>query len=195
MMKIRIALLLLCFCMVAMAMTSPLPDDDQSPEAVERWFRYVRPFAKPKLTKLKFYYHENRVAATPTAVEVARANLTATSRTGFGSTYVIDDPLTVSPDPNSQVIGRAQGIYASASQEDFAFILQFNVVFTAGEFKGSTLSVMARDPITNTYREPSIVGGSGAFRLARGVISTHTYSLDPATLNVVVEYNVFVEHY
>ncbi|CAI9104720.1 OLC1v1003451C1 [Oldenlandia corymbosa var. corymbosa] len=210
---ITVAVMMLCCCM-AMAAAVPLQAvpmeyktvsfdgkeaveavDPQSPEAVERWFRYTLPYSAPKLTTFKFYYHENRVAATPTAVEVARANITATSPTMFGSTMVIDDPLTAGPEPDSLLVGRAQGLYSAASQEEPAFILTFNVVFTAEPFKGSTLSIIARDAITNTYREPSIVGGSGVFRLARGAVSTHTYSLDQATLNAVVEYNVFVIHY
>ncbi|CAI9089883.1 OLC1v1024532C1 [Oldenlandia corymbosa var. corymbosa] len=169
--------------------------DGQTPEAVERWFRDVDPTATPRLTKIRFYYHENRVAANPTTVEIARASSTGNSPTSFGSTMVIDDALTISPDPDSELVGRAQGIYSSASQEDMAFILMFNVVFTSGEFAGSTLSIMARDPITKEFREPSILGGTGAFRLARGAIVTHTYALDPATLNAVVEYNLFVLHY
>ncbi|MBA0673249.1 hypothetical protein Goklo_029613 [Gossypium klotzschianum] len=43
-------------------------------------------------------------------------NRTATS---LGTTYLVDDPLIEKPEPTSELVGRAQGIYAFASQRDY----------------------------------------------------------------------------
>uniref|UniRef100_M1BZH5 Dirigent protein n=2 Tax=Solanum tuberosum TaxID=4113 RepID=M1BZH5_SOLTU len=55
---------------------------------------------------------------------------------------MIDDPLTVGPEPNSTIVGRAQGIYGLADQNEDALLMTLNFVFTTGKYKGSTLSIM-----------------------------------------------------
>ncbi|MBA0716534.1 hypothetical protein Gotri_019565, partial [Gossypium trilobum] len=47
-------------------------------------------------------------------------NKTATS---FGTTFMVDDPLTEKPKPTSKLVGRAQGIYAFASQSDLGLLM------------------------------------------------------------------------
>ncbi|MBA0878987.1 hypothetical protein Goshw_020346 [Gossypium schwendimanii] len=48
-------------------------------------------------------------------------NRTATS---LGTTYLVDDPLIEKPEPTSELVGRAQGIYAFASQRDYGLLWQ-----------------------------------------------------------------------
>ncbi|XP_057500239.1 dirigent protein 22-like [Actinidia eriantha] len=168
---------------------------DKRPEAVEEWFKTLR-LKKEKVTKLHFYFHDIITGNKPTAVQVARANTTSDqSPIAFGAVFVMDDPLTLGPEPNSTLLGRAQGIYASAAMDEVGFHMTLSYVFTSGEFNGSTLSILGRNPILNTYREMPIVGGSGAFRLARGIATAKTYWFDPTSLNAIVEYNVIVIHY
>ncbi|QHO44621.1 hypothetical protein S83_018945 [Arachis hypogaea] len=78
---------------------------------------------KEKLSHLHFYFHDILSGQNPTAVRVAQAAMTATSPTVFGAVMMADDPLTVGPEPNSKVIGKAQGIYASASQNDLGLLM------------------------------------------------------------------------
>ncbi|KAL7002575.1 hypothetical protein U1Q18_003727 [Sarracenia purpurea var. burkii] len=164
------------------------------PEVVEEWFQTLK-YKKEKVTKLHFYFHDILSGKNPTGVKVAQANMTFKSPTLFGLINMIDDPLTTGPEPNSTVVGRAQGFYGSAGLEELALVMAVNYVFTSGEFNGSTLSILGRNPPFHDYREMPIVGGSGVFRLARGVATAKTYWYNATTGDVIVEYNVFVIHY
>ena len=103
---------------------------------------------------------------------------------------MIDDPLTIKPDVNSKIVGRAQGMYAFASQSEFSLLMVLNFAFTEGKYNGSTLSVLGRNEILSTMREMPIVGGSGIFRFARGYAQARTYSI--TRVQAIVEYNVCV---
>ncbi|WRX23228.1 Dirigent protein - like 10 [Theobroma cacao] len=72
-----------------------------------------------KLSHLHFYFHDIVSGPKPSAVRVASAAMTNKSATGFGAVVIIDDPLTVAPERNSKLVGKAQGIYASAAQDEF----------------------------------------------------------------------------
>ncbi|KAF7128194.1 hypothetical protein RHSIM_Rhsim11G0189900 [Rhododendron simsii] len=167
---------------------------DESPQAVEKWFQSLS-MMKEKVTKLHFYFRDQVSGKNPTAVGVAQANNTSQSPTFFGLVRVMDNALTVGPEPNSPIVGRAQGTYTSAGLEEVGLLMTLNFVFTSGEYKGSTLSVLGRNPIFNLYRELSIVGGSGVFRLARGIATAKTYSFNTTSDDAIVEYKVIVLHY
>ncbi|CAI0402726.1 unnamed protein product [Linum tenue] len=139
---------------------------------------------KEKLTHLKFYFHDIVSGRNPTAVPVARAAMTNTSRSLFGLVNMMDDPLTVGPKSSSRPVGRAQGIYASASQTELSFLMVLNFAFTEG-----------RNSVFSGVREMPVVGGSGAFRFARGYAQARTHEFDLKTGDAVVEYNVYVFHY
>ncbi|PON35776.1 Disease resistance response protein [Trema orientale] len=148
-----------------------------------------------KLTHLHFYFHDIVSGPNPTAVRVAAAQSTNSSSTGFGFVAVMDDPLTEGPEPNSRPVGRAQGIYSSASQSDVGLLMVLNYVFTEGEFNGSTLSILGRNAVFSAVREMPIVGGSGLFRFARGYAQARTHWFNLTSGDAVVEYNVYVLHY
>ncbi|KAI3774168.1 hypothetical protein L1987_48712 [Smallanthus sonchifolius] len=105
-----------------------------------------------------------------------------------------DDVLTSGPEPNSTVVGRAQGIFASASMEDLGFLMTMNLAFSDGDFTGGGLSLLGRNPVLHEYREMPIVGGSGVFRMACGIATAKTNSFNLLG-DAVVEYNVVVSHY
>ncbi|XP_022744141.1 dirigent protein 22-like [Durio zibethinus] len=150
---------------------------------------------KENLSHFHFYFHDILSGPKPTAVRVASAPMTSTSATFFGSVVMIDNPLTVGPELNSKLVGRAQGIYASASQTEVGLLMVLNLAFTHGKYNGSALSILGRNPVFSTVREMPIVGGSGFFRFARGYARAKTHSFDLSTGNAVVEYNVYVFHY
>ncbi|KAK4437653.1 Dirigent protein 23 [Sesamum alatum] len=166
----------------------------KGPRAVENWFSKL-PNAKEKVTKLQFYFHDIVSGKKPTSVPVARANSTFASPTYFGLVSVIDNPLTTGPGPKSKIVGRAQGITGYSSFNELSLLMTLNLVFTSGEYNGSTLSVVGYNPINHEYREMPIVGGSGVFRLARGVATARTAKFHRRSGNAVVEYNVMVLHY
>ncbi|KAI4310643.1 hypothetical protein MLD38_035606 [Melastoma candidum] len=148
-----------------------------------------------KLTQLHFYFHDTISGPNITSIKVAEAPTTSSSETFFGSVYMADDPLTEGPDICSKLLGRAEGTFMSASQEEVAFLMVFNYVFLEGEFNGSTLSVLGRNAIFHGVREMPVIGGTGVFRFARGYAQARTYSVNLTSGNAVVEYNVYVFHY
>ncbi|CAN1144347.1 Dirigent protein 21 [Linum perenne] len=152
---------------------------------------------KEKLSHLRFFFHDIVSGPNPTAVQIAQAHSTNLSSTGFGMTAMIDDPLTAGPKPSSRIVGRAQGIYASASQSesDVGLLMAMNFAFVEGKYNGSTLSVLGRNAVMSPVREMPVIGGSGVFRFARGYAQAKTLVYDLKSGNAVVEYNVFVFHY
>ncbi|XP_042505732.1 dirigent protein 22-like [Macadamia integrifolia] len=150
---------------------------------------------REKMSHLHFYFHDIVSGRNPTAIKVAEAESSKTSPTGFGMMVMMDDPLTEKPEATSKLVGRAQGIYASASQSDLGFLMTLNYVFTEGKYNGSTLSILGRNPVLSEVREMPVVGGSGLFRFARGYAHAKTHWFDFKTGDAVVEYNVYVIHY
>ncbi|XP_073051420.1 dirigent protein 22-like [Primulina eburnea] len=150
---------------------------------------------RQKLSHIHFYFHDIVSGPNPTAVRVAESAVTNSSVTNFGFVVMMDDPLTIGPEMSSKIVGRAQGIYASADLNNFGLLMVLNYYFTEGEFNGSTLSVLGRNAVFSGLREMPVVGGSGVFRFARGYAQARTHTFDLKTGDTVVEYNVSVFHY
>ncbi|KAL2460035.1 Dirigent protein 15 [Abeliophyllum distichum] len=152
---------------------------------------------RQKKTHLRFFLHDTLSGEKPTAVIVARANSTPKRNdpTPFGTTFAIDDPLTEGPELTSKVIGNAQGLYLSSSQDkNLTLVMYVDLGFTTGKFKGSSLSVFSRNPVTEANRELAVVGGRGKFRMARGFIKVKTSYLNTTNGDAVLEYKVTVVH-
>lgn len=149
---------------------------------------------KEKVAQLHFYVQDALGGPNRTVWEVARSNITSTSSTGFGQIIAIDDRLTVAPERNSTELGRAQGIITNADLNVPGLAMNINFYFTAGEYNGSTLCILGRNPILNETRELPVVGGTGKFRFARGYSISSTYSFDPVEFYGVLEYNVYVTY-
>ncbi|KAK4411081.1 Dirigent protein 19 [Sesamum angolense] len=64
-------------------------------------------------------------------------------------------------------------------------------VFTEGKYNGSTVVVLGRNPIGEQYRELPIIGGTGVFRLARGVVTLQTYFFNFTMALAIVEMDSF----
>ncbi|KAL9425559.1 hypothetical protein AB3S75_032507 [Citrus x aurantiifolia] len=150
---------------------------------------------KQKLSHLHFYLHDKVSGQNATAVRVAQAAMTNQSPTFFGAVIMFDDALTMEPERSSKLVGRAQGMYGSASQTETGLAVVMNFAFMEGKYNGSTLSVMGRNAVFSTVREMPIIGGSGLFRFARGYVQAKTHTIDLKTGDAVVEYNVYVFHY
>ncbi|KAM5559102.1 dirigent protein 22 [Rosa sericea] len=164
--------------------------------------RFSRPLSraklglkKEKLSHLRFYFHDIVSGHSPTAVRIAEAPTTKNSSTAFGAVLMMDDPLTAGPELGTKLVGKAQGIYASASQTELGLLMVLNFAFVEGKYNGSNLSVLGRNAVFSAVREMPIVGGSGLFRFARGYARARTHKIDLNTGDAVVEYNVYVLHY
>ncbi|XP_027109761.1 dirigent protein 22-like [Coffea eugenioides] len=192
------AFLLICLILiiaVAVAVVDGTTAQGGPEESVDEWFHKLGR-AKEKVTKLHFYFHDTVGGKSPTAVRVASANTTFTSSlTYFGLVVMFDDPLTAGPEITSTVLGKAQGFYASTDQNELGLAMYVNYHFTTGEHKGSTLTLVGRNAVDQKTREMSIVGGTGVFRLARGIATAKTYFQNSANFDAIVEYNLVVVHY
>ncbi|XP_050234258.1 dirigent protein 1-like [Mercurialis annua] len=144
-----------------------------------------------KTTHLHFYFHDIVAGKNATAIRIAGPQ--DSSITDFGNTMMIDDPLTEGPNLTSKLIGRAQGMYAVAAQNDMLLLMVLNYAFTEGEYDGSSISILGRNHVFDDSREMPIVGGTGAFRLASGYALAHTIHVD--MVEAIVEYHVYVTHY
>ncbi|KAJ3705521.1 hypothetical protein LUZ61_009226 [Rhynchospora tenuis] len=85
----------------------------------------------------------------------------------FGTLVVNDWPLYDGLGPNAKLIGRAQGFHLQAGMKSQHWYNSFSIVFEDAQFKGSSLQVMG--PVVERG-EWAIVGGTGQFHLAHGVI-------------------------
>ncbi|KAK9165169.1 hypothetical protein Scep_000360 [Stephania cephalantha] len=148
-----------------------------------------------RLTRLHFFFHDFVSGKNPSAIRVASAPTTDHSPSLFGLVMMADDPLTQGPEPTSKPVGRAHGIYGSASKEELGLIMAMSYCFTDGVYNGSTLSVMGLNSAAHPVREMPIVGGTGVFRFARGVAVAKTYWLNLTSGDAIVEYNVTVIHH
>lgn len=146
------------------------------------------------LTHIQFYFHDYVTGPSATAIRIAQAKTTDTSPSTFGALVMIDDPLTEGPDNSSRVIGHAQGMYGFADQQEYALLMTMNLVFSEGQYNGSTLSVMGRNPVMEQVRELAVVGGSGVFRFASGYAQAKTITMMDPNGATIVEYNVYVSH-
>ncbi|MBA0576141.1 hypothetical protein Golob_027424 [Gossypium lobatum] len=104
-----------------------------------------------KITCLHFYFHDIVDGKHPTAMQIIRVpNRTATS---LVTTFMVDDPLTEKLEPTSKLVGRAQEIYAFASQHDFGLLMLMNFAFPEGMYNGSAVSIVGRNAILDAVRE------------------------------------------
>ncbi|MED6130458.1 20S proteasome component beta 5 [Stylosanthes scabra] len=153
-------------------------------------------FGEEKFTHLHFYFHDICSGPKPSIVYVAEPNGKGQDCLPFGTVVAIDDPLTVGPERDSKLVGRAQGLYASISQEDMGLMMMMTLAFEEGVFNESTISILARNMIVrHPVREMAIVGGTGEFRFARGYAHSKFHSVNFTTGDATVEYDVFVFHY
>ncbi|PRQ35493.1 putative plant disease resistance response protein [Rosa chinensis] len=129
---------------------------------------------KEKLSHFKLYWHDILSGKNPSSIGVVKSPVN--SSTLFGFVNMIDNRLTEKPELSSKLLGRAEGFYASASQQD-------------------TITVLGRNPVFNKVREMPVIGGSGLFRFARGYVEARTHTFNLSTRNAIVEYNAYVLHY
>ncbi|GMJ03575.1 hypothetical protein like AT2G21110 [Hibiscus trionum] len=158
------------------------------------YYSIAKPYvpAPKKVTNLHFFLHDTMSGKNPSAVVVARPNMTTAPNNSFGTVVATDDLITVSPDVMSKVIGNAQGLWVMTDQHVFGLTVYMDLGFTAGEFNGSSISIFSRNLVTDTERELAVVGGRGKFRMAQGYAQLKTYFANFTSGNAIVEYKVTV---
>ncbi|EER90680.1 hypothetical protein BDA96_01G045900 [Sorghum bicolor] len=151
-----------------------------------------------KTTHLHFFLHDTLSGKDPSAVLIGRAagrDPRPYVPVPFSSLYAADDLLTEGPSPQSKVVGNAQGLWVSSGRGKLSLVLGMDFELTDGPFNGSAFVVYSRNTVTRPVgRELAIVGGRGAFRLARGYALLRTHFLDNNNGDAIIEYNVTLVH-
>ncbi|KAJ3675517.1 hypothetical protein LUZ60_004559 [Juncus effusus] len=149
--------------------------------------------AKKKESPIHFHFYQHKTVSgpNPSAVKVTKGPIPLpVGPYSFGDIIVLDDPLTSGPEPTSELLGRAQGLYTVMNSPTVEWV--FNIVLTCEKYNGSTLAIMGRDYILSDVRELSVIGGSGAFRMARGYVLLKTVSVNITTGDAELELDVYV---
>ncbi|TXG64819.1 hypothetical protein EZV62_011813 [Acer yangbiense] len=76
---------------------------------------------------------------------------------------------------HQQSLGTTGGFYVSAGQIELMLVAYLDFGFTDGEFSGSSISMLSRNPVREVEREFVLVGGRGKLRMARGFASLSAY--------------------
>ncbi|KAE8810107.1 dirigent protein 21-like [Hordeum vulgare] len=144
------------------------------------------------LKHIHLYLHETFAGANATAIVVVPSPLGANET--FGRVGVLDDELRDGPDPkSSSLVGRYQGFFAGAGLVSPPGMQSaINFVFTAGEHTGSTLAMMGPVLSFTGPIERSVVGGTGAFRMARGYCVMEAAG-SPTPDSIVYEVDLYVK--
>ncbi|KAK3148990.1 hypothetical protein QOZ80_3AG0211400 [Eleusine coracana subsp. coracana] len=152
-----------------------------------------------KITQLHFFLHDTLSGKDPSAVVVGRAANHKPKRgdpVPFSSLIAADDVFTEGPERQSKVIGNAQGLHLASGKGEASLVLGMDFELTDGPFNGSAFVVFSRNTIAHPVgRELAIVGGRGAFRMARGFALLRTHYLDTNNGDAIIEYNVTLVHH
>ncbi|KAJ3678054.1 hypothetical protein LUZ60_001857 [Juncus effusus] len=137
-------------------------------------------------THLHFYFHEKYRGANATSNVVASLNRPNST---FGNIVVFDNPLRAGPEPDSSLIGWAQGTAVRCAFAEESVLAIINLVFIDGKFKGSSISVYGLVDGSGSA-DRTIVGGSGRFRMAKGYVLTKI--VNSTAVSLVAQYDAYV---
>ncbi|GFP89403.1 dirigent protein 23 [Phtheirospermum japonicum] len=161
--------------------------------SLDKYFKNLNNPEKTTLTKLQIYIHANfAISENQTVFQVASSEITSQSPTTFGRILIIDNPLTVTSDPGSDLLGRYQGTNAYSDFHESSANMNMNMFFSGGEYEGSSMNILGRQPVNEEVRVLSVIGGTGFFRLAKGVVLARTLSLDSVTKIGHYVYDMYV---
>ncbi|XP_073015001.1 dirigent protein 22-like [Primulina eburnea] len=190
--KFKVILMFILYSVIPAIVAS-----SQGPQPVDKWFQNLKKNKLvPKTEIIQVYVQDVLGGPGQTVYEIARSNISSETSFGvFGQLFMSDDLLTAGPDPSSQPLGRAQGLVGFSDLNELVVYVSANFYFRGGPYDGSTISVFGRNPIQNAARELSIVGGTGVFRLARGIAVSTTYMDFNATGYAIFRYTLYVTYF
>ncbi|KAF8379635.1 hypothetical protein HHK36_029078 [Tetracentron sinense] len=124
--------------------------------------------------RLALYYHDIMFNGTNVANATAAtvANETRLGDFKFGKLVVFDDPMTKDAQLSTPV-ARAQGFYFYDMKTDYNAWFAYTLIFNSSDYKG-TLNIMGADMMMEETRDLSVVGGTGDFFMARGIVTFRT---------------------
>ncbi|WCJ26421.1 Disease resistance-responsive (dirigent-like protein) family protein [Euphorbia peplus] len=119
------------------------------------------------------YYHDILFNGTDKSNATSAASTQPTSNFNFGMMVVFDDPMTENNRLSSPPVARAEGLYFYDKMSTYTAWFAFTLVFNSTKQKG-TINVMGADLMTEKTRDFSVVGGTGDFFMARGIVTVRT---------------------
>ena len=125
------------------------------------------------------YYHTVIFNGTNTANATAAVVREPTKfwNTSFGQMVIFDSPLTKGQSLLSTPIGRAQGLYFYDMKMRVGSWFAYSLLFNSTEHKG-IINIMGANLMHEETRDLSIVGGTGDFFMARGIVTLRTEDVD-----------------
>ncbi|KAG4980046.1 hypothetical protein JHK85_034004 [Glycine max] len=135
----------------------------------------------PLQTTLVFYLQD--IATGPNATVSPITGLTGRDWTyeQFGTIFAVDDPVMMSPSPVSAQVGRAQGLLVVSAHDGANVNAVLSIVFTNLQYSGSSIEIQGISRQRESYKELSVVSGTGRFRFAKGYAAFETVFYDPGT--------------
>ncbi|KAL0408109.1 UNVERIFIED_CONTAM: Disease resistance response protein [Sesamum radiatum] len=135
--------------------------------------------------RLVFYFHDilynghNAKNSTSAIVGAPKWGNTVklASNNHFGDMVIFDDPITLDNNLHSPRVGRAQGFYIYDKKETFTSWIAMSFVFNYTRHKG-TINFIGADPILSKTRDISVIGGTGDFKMSRGIATLATDSYE-----------------
>ncbi|OEL33132.1 hypothetical protein BAE44_0005849 [Dichanthelium oligosanthes] len=91
----------------------------------------------------------------------------------WGTIFIDDFTIRDGPAANANLVARARGMHVADGIADSNWLFCHNIIFTDTRFKGSSL-MMRGDFINEDDGEWAIVGGTGEFAYAHGVVTAKT---------------------
>ncbi|KAH9323279.1 hypothetical protein KI387_017918, partial [Taxus chinensis] len=126
--------------------------------------------------KMVFYVQETATGPNATVTTVAGVNGTSSNLSGFGSVFVIDDPVTQGSDNTSKILGRLQGLEGNSGRYGGPnYHMVSSIIFENG---AGSLEIHGTIRTPLAVRELAVVGGTGQFRYARGYVLVEVVSFD-----------------
>ncbi|KAL2499189.1 Dirigent protein [Abeliophyllum distichum] len=119
---------------------------------------------------------------------VAGPGVTQTT-TPFGTLFVFQDPLTITPNFTSQVVGTAEGTSITSGLDGLQSISIAKLTLNMKRHKGS-ISVVGGTHNIKPSDHP-IVGGTGDFLFVQGYLTSSPVNLTGLTVTYRIEFHLF----
>lgn len=141
-------------------------------------------------TTLVFYLQDVAQGPNATVAPVIGINGKVWTYNTFGTIFVVDDPVMLGPSPNSNQVGRAQGVLTVSSLDGANVNVVLSIVFNNLQYSGSSLEIQGTSRQRENYRELSVVSGTGRFRFAKGYAAFETAFYDAPTGRSVIRVTI-----
>ncbi|KAK7404896.1 hypothetical protein VNO78_05939 [Psophocarpus tetragonolobus] len=141
-------------------------------------------------SSLTFYLQDTAKGGNATVTPVIGLSGRDWTYDQFGTIFAMDDPVLMGPNPLSEVVGRAQGMMIVSAHDGANVNAMFSIVFTNMQYSGSSLEIQGVSRQRESYKELSVVSGTGRFRFARGYAAFETTFYDPETAHSVIRFTI-----